>query len=193
MPAYPAPRCGLPQCVRRAGRALSAPGRRLYSPAQAPLPPVPARTRTSVLPAPAAGAGRRLPCRQDLQAQRCPPADKRLKCARPKARPPVFWADGHAALFPAQRWPCPCTPPDAEATQGRRKRHPAQSRPVPRSRSCLRLLCVLHGLYQIQHPLCCPVLGVQHKAAGVGGAPFVIIFVGQGITLHGGHLGAAVG
>ena len=38
-----------------------------------------------------------------------------------------------------------------------------------------------------------PVLCIQHKAARVGSAPCVIVPVGDGKPLHGGHLGAAVG
>ena len=38
-----------------------------------------------------------------------------------------------------------------------------------------------------------PVLCIQHKAARVGPAPCIIVLVGDGKPLHGGHLGAAVG
>ena len=38
-----------------------------------------------------------------------------------------------------------------------------------------------------------PVLCIQHKAARVGPAPCVVVPVGDGKPLHGGHLGAAVG
>ena len=37
-----------------------------------------------------------------------------------------------------------------------------------------------------------PVLCIQHKAARVGPAPCVIVPVGDGKPLHGGHLGATV-